>query len=198
MKSLLPPALQAKWDVRDTVPRRERFRELAFSGYNIPRCGEYGVMARLGNPLIVYTDEYAHCGEGKVLWKPGDPVDYPADTFCSEFVGDPDARPAKSHRILIIGYYEVHLKYRSDDHWQSNVGGEFHVYAGPMQWEALRTRCVIPYPMFAVDQVVGDSGENVAVDLNTCPGVPTEVVNMVGREVLTESVAKFCRERGMI
>jgi hypothetical protein len=202
MKSLLPPELQAGWNVRDTVSRRERMAELAFAGYEIPRCGEFMTLQRIAWPLVVYTDEYAHCGEGKVLWKPGEPQgDWPGDAFCSEFVGDPDRRPSQSLRNLVIGGFTVNLTYQSDKSWASNVNGEFLIHAQPICRPADRDEDLLPYPMYAVDMAKHEDSHNepwVAFDLNVCPGVPFEVVNAVGRDVLTESVARFCRYRGLI
>lgn len=128
MKSLLPPELQPAWDVRDTKPRRERLAELAFAGYRIPRCGPFKDMVRLGVPLVVYTDELAHCGEGKVLWKPENAFCWSMDTFCSEYVPDDGDRYTDrddgvvfSYRHLFVGGFRFHLRYESTASWMSNV-----------------------------------------------------------------------------
>jgi hypothetical protein len=169
------------------------------AGYRIPRCGEFSEMTRLGVPLVAYTDERAHCGLGKELWRPGDTVCWRPSTFCSEFIGDPDARPARSRRRLIVGHYEIHLDYASEASWMSNVDGDFRVYAGPITWPGLRNTDLLRYPMYAVDQVWDDSeDERVAVDLNVNPYVPLEVVNAVGRDTLTKSVHDFCASRGFL
>ncbi len=195
MKSLLPPELQAKWDVRDTVPRRDRFRELAFAGYRIPRCGIYADMRRLGVPLVVYTDELAHCGEGKALWKPGDEVRWPKSAFCSEYVPDRFKEDgSRSHRELVVGFHKFVIVYTSSQSWMSNVDGEYSVeYHAP----ADRDHDLMPYPMYAIDSAIHQEAF-YHFDLNVCPGVPLEVVNMVGRDVLQQSVAKLCRDRGLI
>lgn len=194
MKSLLPPELQSKWDVRDTVPRRDRLRELAFAGYRIPRCGVFADMVRLGVPLVVYTDELAHCGEGKILWKPGqEPMG--GWWFCSEYVQDEEG-VGYSRRMLVVGSWSFVLWYRSDS-WLSNVDGDCGV--SPNHFSIQRdSHTLLPYPMFSVDFTHTADGLCHHFDLNTCPGVPLEVVNMVGRDVLTTSVADFCRERGLI
>lgn len=197
MRSLLPAALQGGWDVQDAVTRRARLCELAFAGYRIPRCGEFREMSRLGVPLVVYTDERAHCGEGKVLWRPGEPAPWYGSTFCSEFIGHPGPT-STSFRWLVVGSYAFHLVYRSDSSWMSNVGG---TYDARPSWskdgKTDRATDLLRYPMYAVDYVsFGD--EDYAVDLNVCPGVPVEVVNMVGREVLRTSVEEFARERGLL
>lgn len=204
MKSLLPPELQAKWDVRDTVPRRDRLRELAFAGYRIPRCGLFKDMSRLGVPLVVYTDELAHCGEGKVLWKPGQ--ESPGGWwFCSEYVPDNSCLVALatnqtvSHRKLVVGMMVFHLRYTSDS-WMSNMNGDCRVDSHTTH-PVSRDNDLLPYPMYAVDYTRQESECDVTLthfDLNTCPFVPLEVVNMVGRDLLTASVADFCRERGLL
>ena len=197
MKSLLPPALRAAWDVQDAVPRRARLCELAFAGWKIPRCGEFREMSRLGAPLVVYTDERAHCGAGKVLWRPGEPTAWFGSTFCSEFVGPPGP-PAASFRWLLVGSYAFHLVYRSDSSWMSNVDG---TYDARPSWSENGTtdrgKDLLIYPMYAVDYIAfGD--EDYAVDLNVCPGVPLDVVNLVGRDTLAASVSDFCKSRGLL
>ena len=198
MKSLLPPELQASWSVRDAVSREERFKELAFAGCRIPRCGKFKDMVRLGVPLVVYTDEFAHCGEGKVLFKHGGFVpEWSGDTFCSEY--KPDAlsteRSALSRRHLFVGGWLFGLHYKSSSSWMSNVDGGFLVLSKTKVNRGLST---IRYPMFSIDYTVDQAGDPFHFDLNTCPGVPLEVVNMVGRDVLTESVREVCVEIGLV
>lgn len=203
MKSLLPPELQPAWSIRDTKTRRERLAELAFAGYRIPRCGAFRDMVRLGVPLVVYADDCAHCGEGKVLFKHGGFIpDWPADTFCSEYMPDDcdrytdrDDGVVFSYRHLFVGSLRFHLRYESVASWMSNVNGQCNVLYGPEEFG--RDTTILPYPMFAIDYTLcRDTCYHF--DLNTCPGVPLEVVNMVGRDVLTESVAKLCRDRGLV
>lgn len=191
MKSLLPPEWQHSWSIRDNVPRSERFKELAFAGYQIPRCGSFKNMSRLGVPLVVYTDEYAHCGEGKFLYRPGNAVVVNLDAFASEYMPYPNSfhpKQSRSKRFLVVGTTAFELEYYSETNWQSNVEGEFQL----LNWNSNfgREADLFQYPMYAVD-FVGIDG-CTAIDLNTCPGVPVEVVNLVGRDVLTESVRRFC------
>ena len=197
MKSLLPPELQTQWNVRDTVPRRDRLRELAFAGYRIPRCGMFADMVRLGVPLVVYTDELAHCGEGKVLWKPGHAFEWPMSAFCSEYIPDSDSTDtlAVTFRELHVGLWKFILRYESSKSWMSNVEGDYSVLtANDERWVS---RQIIPHPMFSIDYTVSGD-DSVYFDLNVCPGVPVEVVNLVGRDVLQRSVADFCRSRRLI
>jgi hypothetical protein len=199
MKSLLPPELQPQWNVRDTVPRRDRLRELAFAGYNIPRCGMFADMVRLGVPLVVYTDELAHCGEGKELWKPGHAFEWPMSAFCSEFIPDSlneENEKSNSRRILRVGRHEFVITYSSSGSWMSNVDGDYEVTNHRFPRPGYHSD-LLAYPMYAIDFVV-NGDDFVYFDLNTMPGVPVEVVNMVGRDVLQQSVADFCRSRGLI
>lgn len=202
MKSLLPPELQSQWNIRDTVPRRDRLRELAFAGYRIPRCGMFADMARLGVPLVVYTDELAHCGEGKVLWKPGHAFEWPMSVFCSEYVPDIGSTDtvAVTYRELWVGNWRTTLRYASDSSWMSNVDGDFRVEDESVLL-VRKQRQLMPYPMFSVDYTqVGEFGDTefFHFDLNVCPFVPLEIINMVGRDVLQKSVADFCRSRRLI
>jgi hypothetical protein len=177
----------APWDVRDTTSRDERFWELARAGYAIPECGTFSNLSRLNVPLVVYDDPYAHCGEGKRLWKPGD-VGARSSQFCSRFI-DTHERP-KSSRVLRIGHFEFHLEYTSDDEWRSNVGDVTCTLL--RHFDVSREYDLIRYPMYAVDTVHDPLHErNVAVDLNVCPGLPMDVINAVGRETLRESLRSF-------
>lgn len=203
MKSLLPPELQSTWGVRDTQPRRNRMAELAFAGYRIPRCGLFRDMERLGVPLVVYTDEHAHCGEGKRLYRPDadrpPPAGFPG-LFSSVFIDTRVEGLAFSTRRLVVGDLVFFVDYESRVSWMSNVGGEYKVRplptGGPLRLN--RDRDPVAYPMYAIDFLIVDGGDDIAVDLNTCPGVPVEAVNLVGRDVLTASVRDFCRRRGLI
>ncbi len=202
MKSLLPASLQSAWDVQDTVTRRARLCELAFAGWKIPRCGEFSDMRRLGGPLVVYTDERAHCGDGKTLWSPGDEAPWPKSTFCSEYLTPKPYMRGRSLRRLVVGRLLFEIDYASDASWMSNVDGSYSVRG--RAWDANRASDLLRYPMYAIDLVGGGlqnadgEWEEFAVDLNVCPGVPLEVVNMVGRETLAESVSSFCHERGYL
>lgn len=212
MKSLLPPTLQSAWDVQDAVPRRARMTELAFAGYAIPRCGEFSEMRRLNTALVVYLDERAHCGQGKVLWRPGETAEWPPSTFCSEFIlsrdeFNDDNKTAFSVRHLVVGHFFCVVDYQSSSSWMSNVDGTYEVRFLPPEMtkhfghpvlKTTRANDLLRYPMYAVDFVVLDEGPDVAVDLNVCPGVPVEVVNAVGREVLRASLEDFCKSRGFI
>ena len=208
MKSLLPPELQHNWSVRDDVPRRERFRELAFAGYRIPRCGLFKDMKRLNVPLVVYTDELAHCGEGKVLWKPGDldPDTSVRQPFASEYkpdMADHDGTDddddglgtlTVSWRELVVGKFKFVIKYTTRNSWMSNVDGDYEItHHAP----ACRSADLLTYPMYAIDSTDCDD-RFYHFDLNTCPGVPLEAVNLIGRDVLTASVREVCVEWGLI
>jgi hypothetical protein len=126
--------------------------------------------------------------------------------FCSQYhtaldeYGEP-WKTAASTRCLVIGHYEFHLEYYSDHSWMSNVNGRYIIVKtrGGRKFRSVeRDQETIPYPMYAIDFILDEDSDDIAIDLNVCPGVPLEVVNMVGRDVLQQSVADFCRERGLI
>lgn len=180
------------WYEEDVVDRQTLFLSLAFAGHPIPRCGRMSRLKHLDAPVVMYTNCYAHCGKGKELVLPGDPrFDTHPDYFCSEFLGDPARRPSVSLRVLWVGEYKAVIEYRSAADWRSNVGGEFFVLSVGRSPEE-RSRDIIREPMYAVD-FVSDPWRTVAVDLNTCPGVPLEVINQAGREELVRSLKEFKR-----
>lgn len=111
--------------------------------------------------LVVYTDPYAHCGEGKELVSSDDPfLDDKQDYYCSAFVGK-HLDKSYSKRLLFVGEAAFEYWYSSTESWMSNVGD------GQIT-EAKRVYCARPPltpPLFAIDFV-----EGYAVDYNTAPG----------------------------
>lgn len=176
------------WYENDTVSRRIRFCQLAAAGYAVPRHGLLADMKRLNAPLVMYTDAFAHCGEGKYLILPGyKHYDRQPHLFASEYLGEIGKKPSVSLRTLWVGDYKAVIEYRSEVSWMSNVDGEYNVLSVRHAPEE-RARDLLRHPMYAIDFV-----RRVAVDLNVCPGLPREVVNAVGREELVRSYKEFVR-----
>lgn len=185
------------WFVTDTKPRCDRLAELSRAGWAVPRNGPWSTLKRLDRALVLYTDERAHCGEGKELWPPGDPPPENPHVWCSEWVGESDrAKPDRTHskttRYLYVGTVQVEIRYESDRSWMSNVGGTFRV----MPYQSNRDkRDLLRYPLYAVDAVErADYPYGYALDLNVCPGVPLEVFNLVGLGNLQAAYASFVEE----
>jgi hypothetical protein len=129
--------------------------------------------------VVAYTDESAHCTDGKKLLRECDwrfdgnlthlrEVIYPNhQLYCSAFVGDPHARPSCSLRRLQLGRHVFWVEMTSSESWMSNLGEGDNTVVG-VELDA-GYHPVIRRPLFAVDFVIGR--EMYAVDFNTAPGV---------------------------
>lgn len=176
--------------------KREQLRLLEAAGFLVPPHGP--VADVLGSwweaeqkwvkAVVAYTDEMAHCGEGKEVWwkqcpalnmqpKMGyDPQNERArrnlEVYCSAFVGAhpqliAGLQPAVSIRRLQIGRHVFWVEYRSTESWMSNVGDGTCEVIGVEMDAGYHPH--VRRPLFAVDFVLGR--EMYAVDLNYGPGV---------------------------
>lgn len=126
-------------------------------------------------PVVVYTDQLAHQGEGKELMHAATAKrDYP-DHLVAEFIGEPGFNPV-SIRHLQVGLEAWNIvykgsvpedfeKYGSQWVWQSNNAPIVDVeYIGPTR--PIIYEEYVKYPIFAIDFV-----QNHAVDFNTAPQI---------------------------
>ena len=117
--------------------RREMFPYLESMGWQTPK---HGVVSQLVPDLlsewdsemkdmaaqdlidlVVYTDEAAHCGDGKVRVRAVDALRLYPDRFCCEHLATSPAG-GRSLRYLQVGNRKWWLRYWSEDDWRSNVG----------------------------------------------------------------------------
>jgi hypothetical protein len=157
--------------------RREDHALLVVAGFRLPARGTpVEVCRQLPNVthVVVYTDPYAHTGEGKLLL----PVeqagrDHP-DAYCTAFVGDPMA-PGSSVRLLMVGDIPIWLTYSSRDDWRSNAGEDViieELLQLPVRKALLEELALsLGYPLVAIDFVEGLDRNLYAIDLNTAPGM---------------------------
>lgn len=167
--------------------RRTDHDELAEVGFRVPPRGKVSALCMAGEPtsrpkqLVVYTDESAHRGDGKVLADASFAFEAYPDHYSTIYL--PQRYPV-SYRLLLVGKLAFWLRYQSrDDIWRSNVG-EVAVTEPPkgppgtvddtidLVTAALR----LGHPLLAVDFV--EWRELLwAIDLNTAPqikGTPIE------------------------
>ena len=191
---------------RDTKTRRENFLLLESMGLPTPQHGELGEFIGWVRPsgivldrIILYTDPYAHAGEGKVLTTKGAAFDkYPSNTYISEMVEgcypiECTINPRHGvHRSLSLRYLKVGrrtfwLEYWSDTDWRSNCGeGGVEVICEESPRYSLRD-----LPLFAIDFVISRYRwqSPIALDFNSAPGLggtgiqdiltPTQVVDLI-------------------
>ena len=115
--------------------------------------------------VVVYLDETAHRGEGKVLMPLMKAIqDYP-NTFCSRYY--PTLQTGSSSlRYLQIGDKVFWLRYTSDD-WRSNYG---NVNITVLSQEKDGFHSKINLPLFAIDFILGPNFI-WAIDFNIAPGI---------------------------
>lgn len=201
------------------MSRRDMFVFLAQHGFNVPSYGTPAVIyhslgSQGSNPekespikVVVYLDQQAHRGEGKLLV----PLEYAAKEYpellCSLYY--PGADGAESIRYLQIGDLHVWLKYISLD-WRSNVEPEITILSTIQKGY----HPTINLPLFAIDFVCGNARNSerktslddvfdswIAVDFNISPGIRgTGVENVLpakeAAEAIRRAISKQQESRG--
>jgi len=176
---------------RTGLSRRQQFRLLHQAGFTLPLCGSVQAVAQQALQtrsdtfsrkvldtmppvaLVVYLDEFAHCGEGKELLLYYQAIaDYP-DHFCSEFIPThPTPILARSTRLLYIGDRGFWLEYEGTGSWQSNHAETVNIRL--LEEKPVPPRDVVwqGFPLLAIDFVTDyRTGIAYATDLNTSPGL---------------------------
>lgn len=115
--------------------------------------------------VVVYLDETAHRGEGKILIPLTTAIRQYPNAFCSQYcptllIG------STSLRYLQIGDKIFWLRYTSDD-WRSNYG---NVNITVLSQEKDKFHSKIGLPLFAVDFIFGPNFI-WAIDFNITPGL---------------------------
>lgn len=159
------PSLQAK-----DVSRREMFARLEASGIQtVPNGITRDLLARHDPQwgVVVYTDERAHRGEGKI-WVPAkEALELYPDHWASLFI--PPAGRAIRH--FQFGARAFSMPFRSDADWRCQRGAGSYSYCVPgSRWEHLFPE-VIPHPYFALDFI---PGTDMATDFQFVPGIEND------------------------
>ena len=143
------------------------------------------------NEVVIYTDEMAHRGEGKIIEYVENAIITHPDYYASVLLSDTSSiyPTSISYRNLYIGNQMFKLTYQSlTDDWRSNCGYVNVTYEGKDKVSLAFTEkegTHITTPIFAFDYIkvkVGTSqypeggAENFYLDFNEAPGIPEEVV----------------------
>ncbi|NLV22953.1 MAG: hypothetical protein GXY49_13400 [Syntrophomonadaceae bacterium] len=141
--------------------------------------------------VVIYLDENAHRGEGKVLMPLYQASDKYPNYLCSLFI-PPLPGKSVSMRYLQIGKKGFWLRYTSRDDWRSNCG---NVEIEIIKQEEDAYHPQIHYPLFAIDYIA-NTEELLAVDLNVSPGVKGTGIEEIlsGKEVvdlIREAIGDF-------
>lgn len=115
--------------------------------------------------VVVYTDEFAHRGEGKILLDGKDALAKYPDLHCSQYIPTRPDGGSASERVVTVGQNNFRLECASDD-WRSNYGKEAvtavtHKFPGVPAF-------LVNTPIFAIDYV-RYGNEFLAIDFNESP-----------------------------
>jgi hypothetical protein len=179
-------------DSKDGIPRSEMFDLFRRLDLRTPRhglvhelapqliaekwAGDAGILR--SNPLtslpgeyvVVYLDDYAHTGEGKLLLTPTEAMEKHPFLFCSEFVRAGRCGVSESWRYLKVGARSWWLKYWSNSNWRSNCGeGGCEIISE--ETASAQPSKIIKGAMWAIDYVPAGEYGLLAVDYNTAPGL---------------------------
>ena len=137
--------------------------------------------------LVVYLDETAHRGEGKIRLGFKEALDAYPDQFASMYIHPPQDL-AQSTRYLAVGDRAFWLRYESVDDWRSNCG---NVRITVLR-EEKTGRYPIPFALYAIDFVpIGQLNERLAVDFNVAPGIRgTGVEDRLSAQEVVEAIKR--------
>lgn len=138
---------------------------------------------KMGDTVVVYTDEKSHRGEGKLM---GVVADLLSEGVESKSWAIPCLSPIGiSQRVLGVGRLFFCFKYESITSWKSNVDPTISLispYGISELNSILRIQENLKQPLIAID-FVGGPEFKLAVDLNTAPGIPKPWVQTESRDI---------------
>jgi hypothetical protein len=177
--------------------RYEQFEILNDLGFSTPKHGKALDLSTKYDRLVVYTDEFKHCGKGKILVETTDIRSSWVTKYASEYI---DAEVGKSYRLLFIGNRAFYYEYQSVD-WRSNVGENVQIsYPREIHscdifdniWFDRQNHHIDVLPIFAIDFVKSYQGKMLAVDFNTAPGLKyTQMSDLLSGIQVYDEVLKF-------
>ena len=141
--------------------------------------------------LVVYLDEMAHRGEGKIRLGFKEAQDAYPNRFASMYIHPPQDL-AQSTRYLAVGDRAFWLWYESVDDWRSNCGDVRIAVLG----EEKAGRYPIPFALYAIDFVpIGKQNARLAVDFNVAPGIRgTGVEERLSAQEAVEAIKRALTE----
>ncbi len=148
----------------DGPNRAEMFRLMAAAGYDVPPHGLAEGLPSDDRQVVVYIDERAHRGDGKIVCTARYARGLHPECLSAEYIPEPRG---VSWRYLQVGLKRFWLEYRNPGGWRSNVGDDVDVSVFCQETDGLHP--FFRLPLFAIDFVPGQ--KLWAVDLNVAPGV---------------------------
>lgn len=195
---------------KDTVTRTKWFNMMGSFGVNVIPYGEpkdikeflldgvedKATIRRIldTQKLVVYTDEYAHKGEGKELLTLRQASNKYPEHLASRYIDT-----ATTTRYLKIGCRHFYLNYTSLDDWRSNCGTvicEFVSEEEELTPEDIYVNPIQRTVMYAID-FVEFNGKMFAIDFNSAPSWRgTEVEKILSPRDVRDTIEKFINHLG--
>jgi len=118
--------------------------------------------------LVVYTDEYAHAGEGKIRLSIPEALENYPNAYASLYIPQNPTGTGISFRYLQVGKRRFWIRYTSSNDWRSNSGD---VQIDFLTEESPGYHPKISEPLFAIDFLPYGQGSErlLAIDFNTAP-----------------------------
>lgn len=164
-----------------SMSKIDQFKLLIWLGFEPPFVGTPDFLSKNLGPadlVVVYQDDRAHCGEGKILTELEIAMKEYENYSCSQWInttGEFDR--SQSCRLLQVGDRAWLLRYEGTGGWMSNHCDNTEIYIEG-EIEALPN---FGYPLFAIDfvnkvnepapETLGDLKRLFAIDFNSAPGM---------------------------
>lgn len=189
------------------LPRKAALLELSAGGARVPYfdtvLNMYDLMSALNPLVVVYTDPFAHRGEGKEWASLSlETLQKYREDLAMLYVAQPGpaGRSAMvSYRYLRVGQKKMWLRYESDDAWRSNCGSKVEIieYSRPSVMQSGGTPDLYKHPAIAIDYVASINGMWWAIDLNTSPGIDhTPFTEKYSATEIVDSVKEWFQSNG--
>ena len=212
---IIPPGFNEEEEVvqffrtsQGGLPKDEQLGLLYSAGFNVPKYGLVKDLVQSYRPdyVVVYTDLYAHQGQGKILYPVYKALQEKPDALATVFIPTSydELVHAKSIRYLFIGNRVYTLDYEGIGSWMSNNAGETRItlrspdftnrdYFGYELGLDLDLDNFSRYPLFAVDCVKHyATGEEYAIDFNSAPGLKgTPIEDLVPSREIVDALIAF-------
>ena len=180
------------------LSKRGQFSLMSRMGFDTPAWGLVkDVYSKLRSQrvskVVIYLDEYAHSGNGKVVMSLEDAYSNFPRSLCCEFIETGSEAGAVSTRRLQIGSLGIELEYRSTSpsEWRSNVDPKISILDATRTPLAIDSDLIQIYPIWAVDFVFCPERKKAfAVDFNESPGMDrTGVDEVVRPQMIYDEIA---------
>ncbi len=174
------------------MPRRAALEYMFSLGLDVPLFGTVKELSQIPwlTNVVVYTDEMAHRGEGKLMMPLAQAIKQYPDNLATEYIPvTHNVNRGVSWRYLQIGNKYVWLKYQSDD-WRSNFGNVKISILGIIG-DGYHPK--IHLPLFAIDFI--PANHVYAIDFNTAPQIRgTGIENILPARETAEAIKRAVEE----